>query len=384
MTHPSPERPPGTRPAVDPAVEPTEPTEPAGTPTPKPRLRSRRWFRAVAWSVAGVMFVVVALGGVVVWQNTFDLDEEKVTISQGGHTLEGVLAKPKGKGPHGLVVFVHGDGPTNATHDDGYRPIWESFAKAGYASLSWHKPGVAGAPGNWLTQSMDDRADEAAAAIAWARARSDIDGRRVGLWGASQGGWVMPKVAARTRISFVIGVSPAINWLRQGRYNLLSELREKGASPAEVDREVAKSDTIRRLLAEHADHRRYIATVGAEGAMSEARWGFVSRNNNSDVTADLPALRGVPVLLVLPDHDVNVDVADTEAGYRRELDAAGALTVKHYKNATHDLVKKNLEDSELKITLVALFAPRSLFADGYLADQRTFLRNIEPAPATTH
>ncbi|WP_329865854.1 alpha/beta hydrolase family protein [Streptomyces sp. JV184] len=143
--------------------------------------------------------MTAGLVGVVLWQNSYDMDEQRVTIRHGGHTLNGVLAIPRdGRKHHGLVVYVHGDGPVDATHDDGYKPMWEANAKAGYASLSWDKPGVAGAPGDWLDQSMDDRADEAAAAIAWARARPDIDGDRIGLWGASQAGWVLPKIAAKT------------------------------------------------------------------------------------------------------------------------------------------------------------------------------------------
>ncbi|MGC0418157.1 hypothetical protein [Embleya sp. AB8] len=209
----------------------------------------------------------------------------------------------------------------------------------------------------------------------------DMDEEKVTI---RQSGWVLPKVAARTPIGFVIAVSPAINWLRQGRCNLPAELRESGAAPAEVDREevAAKSDTIRRLPAEHAGFDHYLRAVGTKDTMNARRWGFVSRNHTADVTTDLRALRGVPVLLVLADHDINVDVADTETGYRRELDASGALTVKHNSNATHALVKMNLEDSEFKITLVALFAPRSLFADGYLADQRHFLRDVGPQAAT--
>ncbi|MGW9206683.1 alpha/beta hydrolase family protein [Embleya sp. NPDC055664] len=92
----------------------------------------------------------------------------------------------------------------------------EAYARAGYATLSWNKPGVAGSPGNWLDQSMEDRARETEAAIAWSRSRPDVDHARVGLWGAGQAGWVLPKVAARTPdVEFVIAVSPAINWLRQ-------------------------------------------------------------------------------------------------------------------------------------------------------------------------
>ncbi|MGW7410869.1 alpha/beta hydrolase family protein [Streptomyces sp. NPDC054863] len=352
-------------------------------PTPRPRLRP---LRLAVWSLAVLLVVAAALGGVVLRQHSYDMDEQRVTVRHGGHTLHGVLATPRdGRARHGLVVFVHGDGPVDATHDDGYRPLWEANAKAGYASLSWDKPGVAGAPGDWLGQSMDDRADETAAAIAWARARPDIDGDLIGLWGASQAGWVLPKVAARTRIAFALAVSPAVNWLRQGRHHLLAALRAEGAPAARTRAEVERSDAVRRLLARRATFEEYEATMkeldaGAtvtldtNATMTAARWRFVTRNHTADATADLRALRGVPVLLTLADHDLNVDTAETESVYRRELAAGGTLTVDRYPDAAHSLVKRSVEESAARIALTALFAPRALFADGFLDRQRDFLR----------
>ncbi|MEU6062423.1 alpha/beta hydrolase [Streptomyces sp. NPDC047097] len=346
---------------------------------PKTRPR-RRGLRVAVCSLVAVLVVAAGLTGVVLWQNSYDMDQRRVSIRHGGHTLNGVLATPRdGRARHGLVVYIHGDGPVDATHQDGYQPLWEANAHAGYATLSWDKPGVAGAPGDWLDQSMDDRADEAAAAIAWARARPDIDGDRIGLWGASQAGWVLPKIASRTSVRFVIAVSPAINWLRQGRYNLLAELRADGASAARTRAAIARSDTTRRLLERHATFEEYEkATRGDTDGMTADRWGFVARNHTADATHDLRALRGIPVLLTLAGHDVNVDTADTERVYREVLDPGGALAVKHYPQATHSLLRQSVEQSEARTVLTALFSPRSLFADGFLDDQRQFLKDAGP------
>ncbi|WP_432075101.1 alpha/beta hydrolase family protein [Streptomyces wuyuanensis] len=345
-----------------------------------PKIQPRRGgLRIAVWSFVTVLVVSAGLVGVVLWQHSYDMHEQRVSIRHGDHTLNGVLATPKdGRKRHGLVVYVHGDGPVDATHDDGYKPMWEANAKAGYASLSWDKPGVAGAPGDWLDQSMDDRADEAAAVIAWARAHPDIDGDRIGLWGASQAGWVLPKVAAKTPVSFVIAVSPAINWLQQGRYNLLAELRADGASPTRTKDEIAKSDTTRRLLGRRATFEEYVEAMGGDAdGMTAGRWGFISKNYTADATHDLRALSGVPVLLTLAGHDIHVDTADTERVYRKALDAGSALEVKRYPDATHSLIKQSVERSGPAFTLTALFAPRSLFGDGFLDDQRRFLKDLD-------
>ncbi|MGW6024245.1 alpha/beta hydrolase family protein [Streptomyces sp. NPDC055099] len=341
------------------------------------RRRSHRK-RAAIWSLVALLLVATGLTGAAFWQNAYDIREERVTLRHGKQSLDGVLASPtEGRGPYGLVVFVHGDGPIDATHDSFYRPLWESFAQAGYASLSLSKPGVSGSSGNWLDQSMDDRADETVAAVAWARQRPDIDRRRIGLWGASQAGWVLPKVAARVPdLRFVVAVSPAVNWQQQGRYNLLAQLREDGASAEQSAAALRRRETTLRLLRRDASFSEYRDTVDDPQGMTADRWRFIKKNYTADATADLRAIQGTPVLLVLAGHDINVDATDTETTYRK-LIPASLLQVARYPDATHSLVKHDIEQSQFKLTLTAVFAPRALFARGFLADQRQFLEQTD-------
>ncbi|WP_307845577.1 serine aminopeptidase domain-containing protein [Planomonospora sp. ID67723] len=350
---------------------------PSSSTSARPRRKRSGW-RRLLLCAAALVTLLLAGGGWVAYQHTYDLREEPVTITGGAQPLKGVLAlPPEGRGPFGLVVFVHGDGPIDATHETFYRPAWESLARAGYASLSWNKPGLNGAPGNWLHQSMEDRAEETADAIAWAKTRKDIDPDRIGLWGASQAGWVLPKVAARMpELRFVIAVSPAINWLRQGRYNLLAELRAENASQQEIDAAVARSDRTRELLRKGATFEQYRAAVGDVNGMTPDRWRFILANHTSDASEDLAKMRA-PVLLMLGGHDLNVDVADTEKTYRKLLRRPGQLRVRHYPDATHSLVPKDVEDSELKAFALAVAAPRSLSAEGYLEDLRRYVTEID-------
>ncbi|MET8544512.1 alpha/beta hydrolase [Kitasatospora sp. NPDC004799] len=341
------------------------------------KLSGRRGRRL--WGpLLAVAVLLAGAGGWVVYQNEYDLVEERVTVTGGRQPLQGVLARPTGgHGPYGLVVFVHGDGPVDATHDTFYRPLWEAMAKAGYATLSWDKPGVNNAPGDWLDQSMQDRADEVLAAIRWAKGRPGIDPDRIGLWGASQAGWVMPRAARQSPdVKFVIAVGPAVNWLQQGRYNLLAELRERHAPPAETAAAVARSDRNLAALRAGSTFEQYRAAGGDTEGLTPERWAFNKRNFTSDATEDLAALR-VPVQLVLGGRDVNVDSDDTEAGYRRLVTTPGLLQVLRLPDATHTMVPKDVEDSELRSTVLAVAAPRSLFAPGYLDGMRDFLTSLD-------
>ncbi|GAB1528604.1 hypothetical protein YSY22_00260 [Brevibacillus formosus] len=112
-----------------------------------------------------IMIIVLLFGGAgfyILEQNSFDMVEKVVEIQTSEGKLTGTFVLPKNyTNKLGLVLFIHGDGPIDATHDDGYKPLWERLASLGYASLSLNKRGINGSEGNWLHQSIDDRVEEA-------------------------------------------------------------------------------------------------------------------------------------------------------------------------------------------------------------------------------
>jgi dienelactone hydrolase len=342
------------------------------------------WARRTLIAVGCVIVLVSSTGLWVVYQNDFTVREHRVTIPGAQQPLDGVLALPeRGTGPFGLVVFVHGDGPADATGHSFYRPLWEAFARAGYASLSWNKPGIDGAPGNWLNQSMQDRVAEVTAAIDWARGRSDIDPRRIGGWAISQGGWVLPEVAAqRHDLQFLILAGVAVNWLRQGEYNLRAELRAREAPESELTAALARRDRTNQLLRNDADYDRYVAAGIDATPVSADRWGFIARNYLADVTTALPRIE-TPVLLALGESDRNVDVTETERVYR-EMVRHGLLTVQTYPHASHNIAREELDNNHDSVTslLVAVFAPRQIYAPGYLDNLRRYVEQQPPARST--
>lgn len=333
-----------------------------------------RWVRV---GTAVLVVLAVVLGGIVLVGNTYrGLREREVIIPTSSGALAGVLAMPaETSEPVGVVVFLHGDGPVEATNDGFYRPIWEALAEAGYASLSWSKRGIGGSAGNWLDQNMHDRAVEAAEAITWLRTQPGIDAARIGLWAASQGGWVFPEVANTVPdIRFAIAVGPAVNWLAQGRFNLLADLDHEHADQARRARAIDVSDRTRALLTRHATYSEYLADSGAPEPMSAERWSFVSENFTADATADLTALghRDIPVLLLLGENDRNVDIADTEHVYRESL--GRNLEVTRLAGANHSMARTRIEDNAALAVVVGVLAPRRIFAPGFLTAQRDFLR----------
>lgn len=323
--------------------------------------------------------VVALVLGAVVWilvAKDYAFHEERVTIQGPRSELHGVLATPADEdGPYGLVVFVHDDGPVDADDGDDYKPLWDAFAKAGFASLSWDKPGVEDAPGNWLDQTMHDRATEVDAAIAWAHTRDDIDPTRVGAWGLGQAGWVLPEVArARPDLRFMIAVDPAINWLRQDEFAARKEAITAGDSESEIkdasDRRARQVALIRR----DADYRTYLDSKVDDDPVSAQRWAFLKRNAGADSTASLASIP-VPTLLLLGGRDRSVDVAETDRVYRDRV-KPDLLTVKEFPEGTHRMTRNDIEyrGGDIRTAGRSILAPRSVYAPGYLDTLRVFAK----------
>lgn len=331
-------------------------------------------------SVLIATLVFLAAAGLVIGTalvgNSFRFTREPVTIPGRHGDLAGVLTLPPDGTAHGLVVMVHGDGPVEATQDGLYAPWFEGAADAGFATLSWSKPGVGGSDGDWLAQSMNDRAAEVATALDWAHQRDDVPTGTIVLWGASQAGWVLPKVTrVRADVDAVVAVGPAINWLRQGRHHLLAELEHDGADAQERDRAVEESDRTRELLERGASYEEYLAATTSAEPMSAQRWGFALRNVGADATDDLAAAatREIPVHLMVGTHDRNVDVDETERVYRSIF---GPLLTVERVDGAHSLARTVMEDNDAVGLTTGVLWPRALLAPRAIDDYSRFLSTL--------
>ncbi len=114
--------------------------------------------------------------------------------SDPGVTLAGTLRLPgrTGVGPHPAVVLLSGHGPWSR---GGFPLLVERLTAAGIATLDYDKRGIGRSTGTFV-DTMELMERDASAAVAYLRARRDIDGGRVAILGLSQGGVVAPGVAA--------------------------------------------------------------------------------------------------------------------------------------------------------------------------------------------
>ncbi len=139
--------------------------------------------------------------------------EESVKFRNGDAAiLAGTLTLPAGGGAHCAVVLVTGSGPQNRDEEIfGFKPfriLADHLTRNGIAVLRYDDRGFAESTGNIAQATTEDFALDAAAGVAFLRTRPDIDPRRIGVLGHSEGGIVAPMVATRTEgIAFIVLMS---------------------------------------------------------------------------------------------------------------------------------------------------------------------------------
>ena len=137
--------------------------------------------------------------------------EEEVSYDNkaAGITLAATLTSPPGKGQFPAVVLITGSG----AHDRdeslmGHKPflvLADYLTRKGVVVLRADKRGVAKSTGNFATATMVDFASDADAGVAYLKTRPEVDPRRIGLIGHSEGGVVAPMAAARNSdVAFVV------------------------------------------------------------------------------------------------------------------------------------------------------------------------------------
>ena len=111
----------------------------------------------------------------------------------------------------------------------------------GFAVLRYDRPEVGKSTGEVSFQSLENRSEEALAALHYLQSREDIMSDKVGLWGISQGGWVISMTAADfpQDVAFIIPVSGSgVSVAEQQVHSIESESRNAGFAEEDITKAV--------------------------------------------------------------------------------------------------------------------------------------------------
>ena len=240
-----------------------------------------------------------------------------------------------------------GSGPSDRDNDVYFPPIRAHLLEAGLAVCSFDKRGVGGSTGRWQDAGIIEQADDLLGCVGALLSDSAVP-KPVGLFGHSQGGWVVIQAAGRSsEVAFVVansgpGVTPAV----QERYSHRRYLADGGISVGamleafepydklmEALRKGATYDAIRSQLdSEHlpALYRKRELILFPE---DEELWNFALRNFDYDPRPALERIQ-VPVLALFGADDRLVSVEESVAVYWEAV-APELLRVAVFPGADH-------------------------------------------------
>lgn len=125
-----------------------------------------------------------------------------------GVRLAGTLTLPEGKGPFPAAILLNGSGPQDRDESfmghKAFMLLADALTRRGIAVLRTDDRGFGKSTGDFNAATGTDFVTDAQASIAYLRGRREIDGKRIGLIGHSEGGIIAPLVAvADPQVAFV-------------------------------------------------------------------------------------------------------------------------------------------------------------------------------------
>lgn len=275
--------------------------------------------------------------------------EEELTYankSAPGVTLAATLTIPEGKGPFPAVLLVTGSGPQNRNEElMGHRPflvLADYLTRHGIAVLRADDRGTAKSTGNFATATTVDFAGDAEAGIAYLKTRPEVNAKKIGLIGHSEGGVIAPMIAARNAdLAFIVmmaGTGVPGDQIIAEQTRLIAEAN--GVTHENAEKAAARQLELLALVKQEKDDAVLETKLKEKlvGQVPEAQAGTALKQLTSPwlryfITYDpATALRKVkcPVLVLNGEKDLQVPPKQNLPPIRAALEAAGN---KHFEIA---------------------------------------------------
>jgi pimeloyl-ACP methyl ester carboxylesterase len=297
-----------------------------------------------------IVLIAIPASSAAAQEDVIRHDTERYVFESGHFKVVGELRIPSGEGKYPLVIMVHGDGPGRMTY---FYILKKSILRAGYATMMWDKPGTGQSTGEFSQKRLKaERAQILLDAIEFAKKHPRIDSGRVGVWGISQAGVVIPMALPKTDdISFMIMVGcMGENGIKQSAYQIRRQLQFAGLSEEEASE--AENHFIQIFYAktfeQYIEHAKslYDNPVQRKLGFVSALWDETNWEPHSPGEEGffdpMPVIEKVtfPVLAFFGEKDTQVDPIQGVKAYKKALTKAGNknFRVELIPNADHDII----------------------------------------------
>jgi uncharacterized protein len=243
------------------------------------------------------------------------VETEEVTFSGAGVHLSGIITCPDAAPACPGVVLIGGSGPSDR-HNDGFFDVLRThLAGDGVAVLAYDKRGAGKSTGAWAAATVDDLAEDAAAAVAALQAHPRVAAGAVGVLGHSEGGWVALRLCARLGMPrhLIVNSCPAMSFAESEAFALTTAGAEPGGAAALLQQLTAAA----RAGCDYQQGQQIIATcqhepwyplLSAGGfTLNSTTWAQLTAWSDYDPCDDLARLK-TPTLAIFGENDPLVPV----------------------------------------------------------------------------
>jgi pimeloyl-ACP methyl ester carboxylesterase len=262
---------------------------------------------------------------------------EEITVERGGTLLAGSIWLPTD--PVAAVLMHPGSGSSNRDNDGYFTALRSHFLHNRIAVASFDKRGVGGSTGDWLEAGIETQAGDLVACAENVRRHPALTGATFGIFGHSQGGWVVVEAAGSDfEIGFVVVNSgPGVSVMLQDRYAHRRELEAASVGADEIEERLALFDQVVELASLDVAYEEVAARADLAPYLSSnaAHWRFWKEIFRYDPVDAMGRIKA-PLLAVFGEKDVLVPVPESVALFRAHVDA-GLLQIEVFPDADHRL-----------------------------------------------
>jgi len=308
-----------------------------------------------------------------------------------GINLAGTFTLPNKEGVFPVVILISGSGPQN--RDDellGHKPflvLSDFLTKNGIAVLRYDDRGTALSKGDFKTATSADFATDVESAIAYLKTRKEINRKKIGLIGHSEGGLIAPMVASKSKdVAFIVLLAGTgiqgdqILLLQQKLIGKASGVSEEDLQKSEIENRkvfdiVIKSTNLEKLMIDLTD---FIKNSLKDNPNAKKPEGI---NNDDFVKLQVkqiatpwmqyfikynptPALERVkcPVLAINGEKDLQVSSKENLEAIKKALTKGGnkKVTTKEFPNLNHLFQECKTGSPNEYATIEETFSPTAL------------------------
>lgn len=298
----------------------------------------------------------------------FPYDEEEVSYrnEKDNIKLAGTLTLPRGGGKHPAVLLITGSGSQDRNETiGGHHPflvLADHLTRNGIAVLRVDDRGVGGSDMGSLSATSENFAGDVLAGVAFLKQRNEIDPKRIGLIGHSEGGMIAPMVAARSNdVAFIVLLAGLGQRGEDVIYAQTELIQKAQGTPAETTKHtIALAHKINAIVKAESDEKRIEQRINEEFVAYEATVSDSEKELFKPVAASIksfmpiyktpwyrffimfdpaPVLKSVrvPVLALNGEHDLQVPAKENLDLIAAGLKAGGNedVTIKAFPSLNH-------------------------------------------------